>query len=214
MFVAIARIALAIPDADSPKGKRQVVGKVIERVRSRFNASIAEVDNSASWKRAVIGISVVGNEQAFVQACIDKILAAVEELYVAPIVSRAIEIVPLGETLFGRDEWKRLEAKLDTDLASDGGEEDSSLDASEGRETGDDRRRGTASAEPHETWPGVRTLADVEDPNDPEAAGFRAAPKPPKPKAGKAKSIKMMSDAEKSAALAALREQMKRPKDS
>ena len=208
MFVAIARIALAIPDADSPKGKRQVVGKVIERVRSKFNASIAEVDNSSSWKRAVIGISVVGNEQAFVQTCIDKILTAVEELYVAPIVSRAIEIVPLGETLFGGNEWKRLEAKLDTDLAEESADE---MAAAEGREQADSRRH--SSDKPHETWPGVRTLADVEDPDDPEAAGFRADPKPPKPKGGKAKSIKMMSDAEKSAALAALREQMKRPKD-
>jgi|GEM_PF-54735 Uncharacterized protein conserved in bacteria len=204
MFVAIARIALAIPDADSPKSKRQVVGKVIERVRSKFNASIAEVDNSGSWKRAVIGISVVGNEQTFVQTCIDKILAAVEELYVAPIVSRAIEIVPLGESLFGSDEWKRLESKLDTDL-------DEEVDDDEDGAGQDSREH--SSRRPHETWPGVRTLADVEDPNDPEAAGFKAEPKPQKPKGGKAKPIKMMSDAEKSAALAALREQMKKPKD-
>ncbi len=190
MFVAVARIALAIPEARSLKGKRQIVNKVVERVRAQFNAAIAEVDDNDAWQRAVLGIAVVGNQQGFVQSCIDKILAFIEALYLAPIVSRAVEVVPLGAALFGQPEWEKLEAKIAQDLAGEG-----------------------ARPAECETWPGVRTLADLEGEGDPEAASFRAPPAPPK-RGGRAKSIKEMSEAERAQALDALRAQMKRPKDS
>lgn len=195
MFVAVARIALAIPEARSLKGKRQVVNRIVERVRAQFNAAIAEVDDNDAWQRAVLGIAVVGNAQGFVQACIDKILAFIEALYLAPIVARAVEVVPLGASLFGQPEWEKLEAKIAIDLASEGLHE---------------ARRGAGE---RETWPGVRTLADVEGSDDPEAATFRAPTSAPK-RSGRAKSIKEMSEAERAQALDALRAQMKRPKDS
>ena len=206
MFVAVARIALAIPEAHSPKGKRQVVNKIVERVRGRFNASIAEVDGSELWQRAILGIAVVGNEHGFVQSSVGKVLAFIEELYLAPIVSRAIEVVPLGESLFGKLEWEKLEAKLAADL-SDGGES--------GGGGGGARAVASPPSVPaeRETWPGVRTLADAEGEGDPEAATFRAPPPDERQRGGKAKSIKMMSEAERAAALDALRAQMKRPKD-
>lgn len=195
MFVAVARIALSLPEVRSLKGKRQIVNKIVERVRAQFNAAVAEVDDNDAWQRAVLGIAVVGNAQGFVQSCIDKILAFIEALYLAPIVSRAVEVVPLGASLFGQPEWEKLEAKIAMDLAGEG--------AHGPRREADER----------ETWPGVRTLADVEGEGDPEAASFRAPPTPSK-RGGRARSIKEMSEAERAQALDALRAQMKRPKDS
>lgn len=201
MFVAVARIAIALPEARSLKGKRQVVHRIVERVRAQFNASIAEVEDNDVWQRAIIGIAVVGNEQGFVQSCIDKILGFIEALYVAPIVSRAVEVVPLGSSLFARPEWEKLEAKIEQDLAD---ERDRDAKANPAPEVDPQER---------ETWPGVRTLADVEGTDDPEMATFRA-PAPKSKRGGRAKSIKEMSEAERAQALDALRAQMKRPKDS
>ncbi|MDR0966809.1 MAG: DUF503 domain-containing protein [Myxococcales bacterium] len=190
MFVAVARIALAIPEAHSLKGKRQVVNKIVERVRAHFNAAIAEMGDNDVWQRAILGVAVVTNHQAFAQSSIDKILAFIETLYVAPIVSRAVEIVPLGEALFGEPEWDRLEAKIAAEL--------------EGK---------CERAQEQETWPGVRTLADIEG-DDPDVATFRAVPPTPKQRGAKAKSIKSMNEDERAKALDALLAQMKRPKDS
>lgn len=99
MFVAVARVTLQISEAKSLKDKRQVLRRVVERVKARFNASIAEVAENDVWQKAVVGISVVGNDRRHVNEQIDKILHFVEEMYVAPVTARELEIVGFGESM-------------------------------------------------------------------------------------------------------------------
>jgi len=62
MVVGVCRVILNINEAFSLKEKRQVVKSIVERVKSRFNASVAEVGFNDKWKNAIIGISCVSNE--------------------------------------------------------------------------------------------------------------------------------------------------------
>ncbi len=101
MFVAVARVSLAIPEASSLKGKRHVVHKVLDKVRSRFNAAAAEVAENDLWQRATLGFAVVANERAFAQEQIDRLVHFVEELYVAPVLEVEREVIPLGGELYG-----------------------------------------------------------------------------------------------------------------
>lgn len=225
MFVAVARIAFAIPDAESPKSRRHVIGKVIERVRSKFNASVADVGDPCAWQRAVIGISVVGNEQNFVRGNMDRILNAIDELYVAPVVYRSVEVIPMGETVMAGEDWNRLVTKMDSDLDAhsnladgDGWEDREDAGETVGRGKNHGRRlkrRGDGAEEL--PWPGVKTLADVEDPNDPEAAGFRMPPSKGQSnhgkKGGKAKNVKEMTEEERAAAIRELVNRMRHPKE-
>jgi uncharacterized protein YlxP (DUF503 family) len=103
MFVGFARLALAIPDARSLKDKRHVLHKVIDRVRARFNVAVAEVGENDRWQRASVGFSAVGNESAFVREVLDKVIHFVEEQYVAPILAREVEVVPVGD-FYGPDD--------------------------------------------------------------------------------------------------------------
>ncbi len=103
MFVGFARIALAIPNASSLKDKRQVLHKVIDRVRARFNVAVAEVGDNDVWQRAAVGVAAVGNESGFVREVLDKVVHFVDELYVAPIVSREVEVVAINE-FYGADD--------------------------------------------------------------------------------------------------------------
>ena len=59
MFVGIARIELHLPSASSLKDKRAVVRSLKERIRSRVQAAVAEVDHQDLWQRAALGVSVV-----------------------------------------------------------------------------------------------------------------------------------------------------------
>ena len=43
MFVGVARLTLQIPDSGSLKAKRQILRRVTDRLKARFNASVAEV---------------------------------------------------------------------------------------------------------------------------------------------------------------------------
>ena len=61
MVIAVAEITLHLPDAHSLKDKRQIIKSVIERVRNRFEVSIAEVGQNDMWQVAQIGLSYVSN---------------------------------------------------------------------------------------------------------------------------------------------------------
>jgi len=100
MFVGVARITLQIPDSGSLKSKRQVLRRVTDRVKARFNVSIAEVDDQDLWQKATLALAVVGGDQRHVNEQLDKVLHHVEDMYVAPVISREIEIIPLGDRLF------------------------------------------------------------------------------------------------------------------
>jgi uncharacterized protein YlxP (DUF503 family) len=74
MTVGIARLTLFIPDSHSLKEKRMVVRRVKDRVRAKFNAAIAEVEDNDVWQRAVLGMAVVGNERRFVESALDEVV--------------------------------------------------------------------------------------------------------------------------------------------
>ena len=57
MVVGVCKVILNIDSAFSLKEKRQVVKSIVERLKSKFNASVAEVELNDVWKNAVIGIS-------------------------------------------------------------------------------------------------------------------------------------------------------------
>jgi len=108
MVVGILRVSLSIPAADSLKGKRHVLRKVIDRVKARFNVSIAEVGENDIWQRAVVGVAAVGNDRRFVNEALDKVLHFIEEIYVAPVISHDLEIQSFGEDLYGGGGVKEL----------------------------------------------------------------------------------------------------------
>ncbi len=100
MFVCVARITLDIPAAGSLKAKRQVLRRVTDRVKAKFNVSVAEVEDNDVWNRAVVALAVVGNDKRHVNEQMDKILQFVDDMYVAPIASRELEILSFGDQLF------------------------------------------------------------------------------------------------------------------
>jgi uncharacterized protein YlxP (DUF503 family) len=99
MFVCIARLALDIPGASSLKAKRQVVRRVADKVKAKFNVAVTEIDDSDVWTREVLGLTLVGNGQEAVQEQMEKVISCIEEMYVATVASKELEIVAF-EDLF------------------------------------------------------------------------------------------------------------------
>jgi hypothetical protein len=73
MVVGTLRIRLVIRGARSLKDKRRVVRSVKDRVRHRFNASVAEVEALDSIQTAVLGVAVVANDGAHVRSVLAQI---------------------------------------------------------------------------------------------------------------------------------------------
>lgn len=82
MIVAIGTFVIAFPEALSLKDKRQILRSMKDRVRAKFNASIAEVDNNDDWNNGTIGVSIVANDKVYLEqvaAKIDALLADYSE---------------------------------------------------------------------------------------------------------------------------------------
>ncbi|MCI0570881.1 MAG: DUF503 domain-containing protein [Myxococcaceae bacterium] len=110
MFVAVARLVLQIPESGSLKAKRQVVRRVTDRLKARFNVAVAEVGDNDLWQKATLGLAVVGNDRRHVNEQMEKIIHAVEEMYVAPLMSREMELLALGDRLYSTAEVPTLAA--------------------------------------------------------------------------------------------------------
>jgi hypothetical protein len=92
MVVAIARLTLIIPDNNSLKGKRKVVKSLIEKVRHRFEAAIAEVEDHDLWQKAKIGVALVGNDARLLTTRLDQISSFIDNQHLAEIVDSHIEL--------------------------------------------------------------------------------------------------------------------------
>jgi uncharacterized protein YlxP (DUF503 family) len=58
-YVAILTAELHFPDAHSLKGKRHFVRSARDTLRTRFGASVAEVDHHDLWQRATLTVACV-----------------------------------------------------------------------------------------------------------------------------------------------------------
>ena len=78
MVVGLLRMELHLPASHSLKAKRSIVNHVKERVRTRFNASIAEVGYQDTWQRATLGVAVVSGEGHVLDKVLRDILSMIE----------------------------------------------------------------------------------------------------------------------------------------
>jgi uncharacterized protein YlxP (DUF503 family) len=92
MFVGTARAEFHIPGAASLKAKRSVVQGLKQRITSRFNVSVAEVDHQDLWQRATLGVAVVSGDGAVVEQVLTEIRRLVESEPRAMLLSFEIDI--------------------------------------------------------------------------------------------------------------------------
>lgn len=79
LFISLLTIELMIPWARSLKDKRSAVRGLKDRLRSRFNASVAEVSYQDKWQRAVIAVCMVGNDRRQLESDMTRVRQLCEE---------------------------------------------------------------------------------------------------------------------------------------
>ena len=65
---------LMIYDAQSLKDKRRVLQSVKQRIRNRFNVSVAEVEHNDARQRSTLGFALVSNERRAVESQLDQVV--------------------------------------------------------------------------------------------------------------------------------------------
>jgi uncharacterized protein len=93
MVVGVLRLTLYLPENHSLKGKRQVLRSIKDRVRGKFNVSIAESAYHDIWQRAELGICQVGSDRAFVDSALREVVNFIDSLALAPLGGEELEIL-------------------------------------------------------------------------------------------------------------------------
>lgn len=95
MVIGVCKLDLRIPENHSLKGKRHVLRKLIDRVRTRFNVAISEVGDNDVWQRAQMGFCTVGNDRRHINSSLDKVIYFIEQMNLVEMVRTEIEIISL-----------------------------------------------------------------------------------------------------------------------
>jgi uncharacterized protein YlxP (DUF503 family) len=96
MNVGVCRISLRLPENLSLKGKRRVLKSITTRVRSKFNVSIAEVDDHELWQLATLGICCVSNNKQYTNEVLSKVVDfIIASRFDVEILDYEIEMLPV-----------------------------------------------------------------------------------------------------------------------
>ena len=79
MNVGVCKLTLRLPENQDLKGKRRVVKSLCDRIRFKFNVTIAEVDDNDKWQVATLGIACVSNSNRQVAQALDQVIFYIEE---------------------------------------------------------------------------------------------------------------------------------------
>ena len=93
MVVGVLQLDLMIRGACSLKDKRRAVKSYKDRIRAKFNVSIAEVGDHELYRRTGIAVACVGPDTAFVQSVLQKVVNQVPYVRDLELVDYDLEIL-------------------------------------------------------------------------------------------------------------------------
>jgi len=91
--IALLTLDVHIPHAQSLKDKRMIVRRLKDRLRSKFNVAVSEVDHQDLWQRLQLSVVTVGSEDGYVQQTLKLALEEAERTAPECMVQGNVEIV-------------------------------------------------------------------------------------------------------------------------
>jgi len=83
---------LHVHGSQSLKEKRGVVRSINQRLRNRFNVSVAEVGGQDTWQRAELLLAVASGDAVTARRRLNKAILFIEDLHLAEVIGEDIEI--------------------------------------------------------------------------------------------------------------------------
>ena len=91
--VALGMVELHLPDVDSLKGKRHALKGLKEKVRARFEVSVAEVDHQDTWQRATLAVAYVSGDARHANEVVSKAMDFIEDHVEGRVLDTSVEIL-------------------------------------------------------------------------------------------------------------------------
>ncbi|MDH5405720.1 MAG: DUF503 domain-containing protein [Candidatus Aminicenantes bacterium] len=91
MVVGLCVVELLLPGSRSLKDKRLLIKGIKDRLRARFNLSLAEVDFQNLWQRAKIGMVSIASSKDVLHTTINKAIEIIESNTQCEIIDCHVE---------------------------------------------------------------------------------------------------------------------------
>jgi uncharacterized protein len=91
MNVGLIILEIHLSASKSLKEKRRVLRGLKDRLRSRFNIAVAEIDHQDLWQRATLGIVSISSARQPLESCFGQIRGIVESELPGEVVSFEVE---------------------------------------------------------------------------------------------------------------------------
>ncbi len=98
MNIGAMIVRLRLPENHSLKGKRRVLKSLIQRLKNKFNLSVAETGFQDNWQQAVLAFSVISSDSALVNRTLDKILDFIESTGIVVVGDSSLEIMTFSDS--------------------------------------------------------------------------------------------------------------------
>lgn len=92
MIVGTVEIRLSLHDARTLKDKRRILSSLKDKLRNRFNVSVAEVGNQDMVQSAILAVAQVSSDSRYVNGALDKLVEMVKRSPGARLVDYSIQI--------------------------------------------------------------------------------------------------------------------------
>lgn len=80
MPIAVLTIEIRIEGAQSLKDKRQVLRSLKDKLRSGFNVSVAEIEQTDLWQRATIGVAGISSSRDYLSGLMQQVERAASRI--------------------------------------------------------------------------------------------------------------------------------------
>ncbi len=79
MILLVMEIEFHVVEAHSLKEKRMILKSLIQKIKGKWNVSIAEVGYLDKWQRSLVGLSAVSNDKQMLERIYEKIMSSIEQ---------------------------------------------------------------------------------------------------------------------------------------
>lgn len=92
MHIGVCTLHLRLLESRSLKDKRRAIKSVKDKIRNKFNVSIAEIDRMDEWQWATLGVACVSNDARFTNSILSNIVDFINRTHTVELVDYEIEI--------------------------------------------------------------------------------------------------------------------------
>ena len=91
--LGVLTLELVLHDAHSLKEKRQTVRALKDRLRKRFNVSVAETDRQDSWQHGVVTVAAVASDRTQLESILARAEDEAAEILGGALADSRVELL-------------------------------------------------------------------------------------------------------------------------